>query len=106
MVITGITFNHVQVTTSITAKYEYTTGGSRKETKTDSTTAKIQVQPGSSIVATVAAKRYTMDVPFRATVIPEFTDGSTGAAFTYEGVYEGVQVNDVTVTYGPDVPIS
>ena len=96
---------HLQVTTSVTAKYSYTTGGSHKETKTDSTTAKIRVQPRSSVVATITSKRYTMDVPFRATVTPQFTDGSYGAAFTYEGVFEGVQVNDVTVTYSPDVPI-
>ena len=96
----------MQVTTSITTHYSYTTGGSATESKEDSITAKVKVKGNHFKVATITSKRYTMDIPFSATVTPQFTDDSYGSPYTYEGIYEGVQVNDVTVTYGPDVPIS
>ena len=52
----------------------------------------------------VRAKRYKADVPFKATVIKKFYDGTEGH-FTMTGVYKGVQVNNAFVTWSRDEPL-
>ena len=93
------------MTVSTTASYSYTTGESSTQSYTDVINAEILVQPMSSKSATVTSNRYVIDVPYTATVTPEYTDGTIGSSYTYNGVYRGVQINDIEVIYDEDVPI-
>ena len=94
-----------QVTVSVTTSFSYTTGQSASETTTDSIRADVEVLPQSMKTATVTSNRYVLDVPYTATVTPEFTDGTNGMPYTFTGVYKGVQLNDIRVVYEADVPI-
>lgn len=96
----------MQVTTTYTSSYSYTTGKSFSETKEVTASPKVTVKPRSSKVATLASKRYKMDVPYTAEIQPTYTDGTRGAPYIYNGVYEGVQVHDITMTFDEDVPLS
>lgn len=46
-----------------------------------------------------------MDVPYTATLITEYEDGSRGVRNNYRGVFRGVQVNEIRVVYEADVPL-
>ena len=96
---------YIQTTVSTTAMYSYTTEESASKTTSDSIAAVITVQPHSSKSVVVVSNRYVMDVPYTARVTPEYADGSRGSSYTFNGVYKGVQVNKVGLTYGPDVPL-
>ena len=96
---------YFQVTVSVTASFSYTTGESATETKSDQIRVTVQVLPRSKKTAVITATRYVVDVPYSATVIPEFHDGTTGAPYTFEGIYRGTQVNDIQVIFKPDVPL-
>jgi uncharacterized protein YwlG (UPF0340 family) len=91
---------------STTATYSYTTEESASETTADSISADIVVQPHSSKAVIIVSNRYVMDVPYTAVVTPEYADGTTGSSYTFSGVYEGVQVNEIRVTFGADVPLT
>ena len=67
--------SHSQVTYSVTTSFSYETGGSATETRTDTTEDDIEVPPRSKIQAVIRSNRYTVDVPYTATVTPEFPDG-------------------------------
>ena len=95
----------IQVAVSVTTSFSYTTGQSASETTTDSIRADVEVLPQSMKTATVTSNRYVLDVPYTATVTPEFTDGTNGIPYTFTGVYKGVQLNDIRVMYEADVPI-
>ena len=71
----------------------YITEESASET-TDSISADITVQPHSFKVV-IVSNRYVMDVPYTANVTPEYADGTKGSSYTFSGVYEGVQVNEI-----------
>ena len=90
---------------SVTSSFSYTTGESASETTIDTITAGVEVLPLSSISAVITSNRYVLDVPYTATVTPEFTDGTVGSPYTFTGVYEGVQVNDIRVIYEANVPL-
>ena len=81
----------------------YITEESASET-TDSISADITVQPHSFKVV-IVSNRYVMDVPYTANVTPEYADGTKGSSYTFSGVYEGVQVNEICVIFGADVPL-
>lgn len=49
--------------------------------------------------------RYTADVPYKATLTTIYEDGTTGTRDDIEGVFRGMEVNEVHVTYGRDIPI-
>lgn len=90
---------------STTASYSYTTGESDTEAHADSVDVEILVQPRSSKTASITSNRYIADVPYTAVVTPEYTDGTIGDSYVYRGVYNGVQINEITVIYDADVPI-
>ena len=94
-----------QVTTTVTASFSYTTGGTSEQTVEDSISAGIEVLPRSQKAAIVTARRYVVDVPYTATLTPIHLDDTKGTPYRYSGVYEGVQVNDFTVIYEADIPL-
>ena len=96
---------HTQTTVSTTATYSYTTEESASETTTDSISADITVQPHSFKAVIIVSNCYVMDVPYTANITPEYTDGTKGSSYTFSGVYEGVQVNEIHVMFGADVPL-
>ena len=95
-----------QVTVSVSTSFSYTTGQSASETTTDSIRAGVEVLLQSLKAAIVTSTHYVLDVPYTATVTPEFTDGTNGMPYTFTGVYRGVQLNDIQVVYEADVPLS
>ena len=95
-----------QVKFSVKAKYETTTGETVTKTKQDQIRATVSILPKSSKTAVVTATRYVVDVPFTATLVAEYYDGTKSRPQTYKGKYKGVQVSDVHVLYNPDVPLS
>lgn len=90
---------------SSTASYEYEWGGEVRETTTDSIEVEITVQVKSSKIAEIVGNRYTIDVPYTATLITNYADGTSGKRYDLEGVFHGVQVNDVRVIFHEDVPL-
>ena len=82
-------YNYSQVSISVTTSFSYETGGSATETSTDTTQVMIEVPPRSQIQAIIRSNRYTVDVPYTATVTPEFTDGANGTPYSFSGVYSG-----------------
>jgi adenosyl cobinamide kinase/adenosyl cobinamide phosphate guanylyltransferase len=97
--------NSLQVTVSVTASYSHEWGGSETEARTDTISAQIEVQPKSQKTVVIVGNRYTMDVPYSATLITEYVDGTRAVRNNYRGVYKGVQVNDVQVVYEEDIPL-
>lgn len=67
-------------------------------TKSDSINAEIKVPPHSQVRAVVAGRRYKADVPYKGTLIKHYTDGTTGIS-SLSGVYQGMNVNEVHVTF-------
>ena len=96
---------HLQITVSVTTSYSHEWGGSETTSKTDTTSVSIKVKPHSQKSAIIKANRYTMDVPYVATLTIVYMDDSRSTLTNYRGVYEGVQVNNVEVVYNEDIPI-
>ena len=68
--------------------------------KTDKAVMTMTVPGHSQMTGTVAGKRYTIDVPYKATLIKEYYDG-TRATSDINGVYKGVTVGEINVEYSP-----
>ena len=94
-----------QATVSTTTTTTQTWGESTTESKTDTIEVEITVQPMSQKTATVVSNRYIADIPYTATLITTYADGSIGVRDDYSGVYRGVQVNEVRVVLDEDVPL-
>ena len=75
------------------------------KTKQDQIRATVSILPKSSKTAVVTATRYVVDVPFTATLVAEYYDGTERCPETYKGKYKGVEVSDVHVVYNSDVPL-
>jgi len=95
-----------EVTVSVSASYEHEWGGSTAETFTDTIEVEVAVQPRSQKEAVIVGNRYTTDIPYTATLITEYEDGSRGVRNNYKGVFRGVQVNEIRVIYEADVPLN
>lgn len=61
--------------------------------------------PRSRKEVIITSTRSVIDVPYIATVIPEFFDGTTGTPYVYSGTFEGVPVNNIKVVYEDDAPL-
>ncbi|KAJ8042166.1 Natterin-3 [Holothuria leucospilota] len=94
------------VTVSTTASFSHEWGGSTTKSYTDSVSVQVSVQPRSQKSAVIVGNRYTMDIPYTATLITEYEDGSRGVRNNYRGVFRGVQVNEIRVVYEADVPLT
>lgn len=94
-----------EVTVSASTSMSQDWGGATSETTTDTIAVEISVQPRSSKIAEIVGNRYTMDLPYTATLITHYTDGTTGTRGEFQGVFRGVEVNDIRVIYHADVPL-
>ncbi len=86
------------------SSYSYTWGGTVEEEKTDKATMTMEVPGRSQMTGTVAGKRYTVDVPYTATLVVEYYDG-TKATSVINGVYRGVTVAEIEIQYSPATPL-
>ena len=53
-------------------------GGSATETTSDTVNVAVAVQPRSQKVVSITSTKSEMDVPYTATVIPQYFDGTKG----------------------------
>lgn len=94
----------MQITVSVTTSYGHEWGGSETKSTTDSTSVTVKVQAHHTIAAVVTSNRYTMDVPYEASLTIVYADDSKGSLTNFRGVYHGVQINEINVVYEPSVP--
>lgn len=90
---------------SVTTSFSYEWGGSTSKSYEDTITAHVTVQPHQERQVVIVCNHFTTDVPYTATLVTEYMDGSTSITNNYRGVYTGVQVRDIRVHYEPGVPI-
>ncbi len=93
---------------SVTTTYSTstTTGESTTVSQSDTIDAQITVQPQSQKTVTVVTNRYVADVPYTATLITEYVDGTRTVQYDYSGVYRGAQISEVRVTIEADVSLT
>ena len=91
----------IEQTTTISASTtsEFTTGDTTTKEHTDSIEVSVDLPPKSRITAVITGTEYKADIPYTASVKKIYFDGSTGYA-TISGVYKGVTVAEIKVTYG------
>ena len=88
-----------KTTVSASATSTFTTGDTTTKTHTDSIQVKVTLPPKSRITAVISGTEHKVDIPYTASVKKIYFDGSTGYA-TISGVYKGVTVAEIKVTYG------
>lgn len=94
-----------QISLSSTASFSQEWGSATSKTKDDSIAVDITVQPRSSKIAEIVGNRYTMDVPYTATLITHYADDTDETKSDFHGVFRGVEVNDIKVIYHEDIPL-
>ena len=94
-----------QVTLSVTTTSTQSWGESITTSKTDTIEVEITVQPMSQKTATVVSTRYTADIPYTATLITVYADGTKGVRENYTGVYRGAHIDEVRVVLDEDIPL-
>lgn len=77
--------------------------GATTETKTGEIEVEITLQFKSSKITEIVGTRYTKDLPYTATLIAHYTDGTTGNRGDFEGI--GVEDNDIRVIYHEDIQL-
>lgn len=85
------------VSASTTSTFE--TGSTTTKTHTDSINAWVQLPGRSKMTAVIVGTEYKADIPYSATIRKVYYDGSQAYA-TISGVYKGVAVSEIKVTYG------
>jgi hypothetical protein len=98
----------MNVQTSITNKLSYgftqKTGQQNKTSLQDQIRAEIKVPPLSSINATVIGHRMEVDIPYSATLVTTYSDGSTSER-PVSGVYNNVETGRFRIQYGAARPL-
>ena len=95
---------------SFTAGVEYsnaqtlTNGNSLSETVSYSLTVKVTVPPNHSCVVKIAGKKHKFNIPYKAQLSREFTNGRVRTA-TVSGTYKGVQVGEMHAVAERCVPL-
>ena len=89
------------ITASTSAGYSYTEGSSTSESHEFSVTAgPISVPPMSKVSATLSGAVIKVDIPYTATLVTTFEDGTTQREHI-EGMYTDVETARFTVSYDP-----
>ena len=84
---------------SVSRTSTFTTGDTTTKTHTDSVNAWIDLPGRSRITVVITGTEYKADIPYTATIRKVYFDGSQAYA-TISGVYKGVAVSEIKVTYG------
>ncbi len=82
-----------------------TTGKSVTESHSDTFEVEVPVQPNSQKTVTVVSNRYVADVPYTATLVTEYADGTRTVRYDYKGVYHGANIAEVRAVVEKDVPL-
>jgi len=93
-----------KVEVSVEASYSYTWGETKSTTKVVGQTVSANIPANRQMKVTFVAQRASMDVPYSATFVTEFSNGTKKEEYI-TGVYKGVCVSALTVEYGKDVPL-
>ncbi len=83
-----------------------TTGKSVTESHSDTFQIEVPVQPQSQKTVVVMSSRYVADVPYTATLVTEYADGTRTVRNNYKGVYRGVNIAEVRAVVEKDVPLN
>ncbi|XP_032835356.1 uncharacterized protein LOC116957357 [Petromyzon marinus] len=93
--------NQVKVSTTLTRQWEKTITESKSVT--DSLEATIDVQAGKSVSYVVTGRRYIGSIPWKATMMTTFEDGSSNID-QVGGIFEGMQVSEIRVSADAPLP--
>jgi len=94
-----------KVEISVEASYEYSWGTTKTTTRVIGQTVSASIPAGKQMKVNFVAQRATLDVPYSATFVTEFTNGTKKSEYI-TGVYKGVSVTGLSVEYGQDEPVS
>ena len=83
----------------------FDSGSEFEETMSDSIAAKVTTPSMRKVMATISGRKYRTDIPYTATVKKTYFD-QTYSLSKVAGTFEGVEVSEVTVTYGDDYPLT
>ena len=81
------------------AEIGFDSGEEYSESYLDSISAQILVPSMKKTMATISGRKYRSDIPYTATVKKTYFDGDTSIS-KVAGLFRGVEVSEVTVTYG------
>ena len=88
-----------KTTVSFSSTTTFETGSSTTKEHMDTIDAKVTLPSRSKLTAFISGTEYTADIPYTAQVKKTYYDGTIGYG-TISGVYRGVAINEITVTYG------
>lgn len=94
----GVASVSTAITRSIEAGFESTVDEVTETSHTDSIEAKMDVDPGQQCEMVVIGNVMNIDVPYSATILTEYDDGSVDEERT-EGVFSGVETSRFRVQY-------
>ena len=83
---------------SVSTTSTFSTGQTTTKTHTDSINAQIELPGKSKITAVISGTKCKTDIPYTATITKVYYDGSEAQA-NISGVYKGVAISDIKVTY-------
>ena len=91
----------IEQTTTLSASSTSTfeTGKTKSVTHTDEISAQVDLPARSEITAVISGTEYKADIPYTATIKKVYYDGTEGYA-NIAGIYKGVSVSNIKVTYG------
>ena len=95
----GIPLVGATTSVSVSTTSTFTSGETRTETYTDSINAEVVVPGRARITAVITGTKYKADIPYSATIRKVYYDGTEGYG-TITGIYKGVAVNEITVSFG------
>ena len=83
----------------------FDSGSEFEETMSDTIQARVLVPTMRKVKATINGRKYRSDIPYTATVKKTYFDMTTSKS-KVAGIFEGVEVSEVTVIYGDDYPLT
>lgn len=95
----GIASASSSTTASIEAGFESSMGEVTTESHTDTIEASMEVDPGQQCEMLVIGSVMTIDVPYTATIVKTYDDGSEDREST-SGIFGGVETTEFRVQYG------
>ena len=98
-------FASTTTTMSTETTMGFDSGEENSETKTDSISAAIKVPSMKKTQTTITGTKYKTDIPYTATVKKTYFDNTEGFSKT-AGIFKGVEVSEVTVTYGETIDLT
>merc|ERR1712136_144666 len=100
----GVASASQSVTASLEVGYETRTGEAHHVTKTSSLEAKMKVPAKMQCEAQIVGTKRVMDIPYSATIIEIYDDGTEGRRRRIEGIFTDLETRDFRVIYKECTP--